>query len=346
MIPPSVGVRAPRPLLLTGLLASLYALNGRSSALTLKMSGSSAGPPAAATAPKVIDSHLHVWASSSEAAKSYPYAEGQDPPPSLIDRASTSELLKIMDDAGVDGALIVQPINHKYDHSYVTDAVRAHPDRLKGMLLHDPALPPERAVSRLEELTLDGYVGVRFNPYLWPEGAKMSEEGGCGLAVYKRCGELKMPVGVMCFKGLELHYDDIVRLIESSPDTALILDHLGFTGLDERGDAAFEQLLSLAKYPNVVVKVSALFRVAGPGSDPYPHNGVRTRRFVPLLEAFGADRLMFGTDFPYVLEQEGSYGGATGTVSSWATTESERASLMGGTAERLFGPWGSVGKSS
>lgn len=25
-----------------------------------------------------------------------------------------------MEEAGVDGALIVQPINHKFDHSYVT----------------------------------------------------------------------------------------------------------------------------------------------------------------------------------------------------------------------------------
>lgn len=28
-----------------------------------------------------------------------------------------------MKDAGVDGALIVQPINHKFDHSYVTRSV-------------------------------------------------------------------------------------------------------------------------------------------------------------------------------------------------------------------------------
>lgn len=28
-----------------------------------------------------------------------------------------------MGEAGVDGALIVQPINHKFDHSYVTRLV-------------------------------------------------------------------------------------------------------------------------------------------------------------------------------------------------------------------------------
>lgn len=29
-----------------------------------------------------------------------------------------------MEEAGVDGALIVQPINHKFDHSYVTRFVQ------------------------------------------------------------------------------------------------------------------------------------------------------------------------------------------------------------------------------
>lgn len=287
---------------------------------------------------KVIDSHLHVWASKPESAK-YNYAHGQDPPESLASSACTLALLEKMGECGVDGALIVQPINHKYDHSYVADAIGTYPDRFKGMMLHDPELPPQQAVSRLEELALKGFVGVRFNPYLWPEGKLMSEKDGSGVAVYKRCGELKMPVGVMCFKGLDLHYADIQNLIEQCPDTMLVLDHFGFTTLDERGDHAFKMLLELGKNDNVFVKISALFRVAG--EDKYPFEEVRRKRFLPLFEKFGQDRLMFGTDFPFVLEQEGSYGGAIGVVDDWVKgDDSARAAIMGGTAERLFGAWG------
>ena len=139
------------------------------------------------------------------------------------------------------------------------------------MLLHDPSLSAEAALSTLEDLTLKGFVGVRFNPYLWPsQGEKkwkpMSTAGEGGLAVYQRCGELNMPVGVMCFQGLQLHYDDILGLFQASPDTTLILDHFGFTSLTDEGNAAFDQLLQLSKYPNVIVKMSALFRL----SDPSP----------------------------------------------------------------------------
>jgi predicted TIM-barrel fold metal-dependent hydrolase len=284
---------------------------------------------------KIIDSHLHVWANKDE-SKSFPYVGGE-PPAALQNEASVAALLSQMDASGVDGALIVQPINHKFDHAYVVQAIKSHPDRFKGMLLHDPSLDDNEAVSRLEDLCLKGFVGVRFNPYLWPSlGEKkwspMSQSKGAGLAVYKRCAELRMPVGVMCFQGLDLHYDDIVMLLEASPETTLILDHFGFTSVEN--PAAFDQLLSLAKYPQVMVKISALFRL----DDVSPYKRVYQERFVPLLKAFGSERLMYGSDFPFVLEQPESYD-MVALVSSWIKDDQDRANIMGGTAERAFGAW-------
>lgn len=59
---------------------------------------------------------------------------------------------------------------------------------------------------------------MRFNPYLWADGGEgMRDE--TGLALYRKAGELRMPVGVMCFKGLGLHIEDIKGLLESSPQT-------------------------------------------------------------------------------------------------------------------------------
>jgi predicted TIM-barrel fold metal-dependent hydrolase len=283
---------------------------------------------------RVIDSHLHVWASLEE-SKTFPYVGDSAPPESLQNKASFSELLKHMKANGVDGSLIVQPINHKYDHSYVLQAIKEHPAQFKGMMLHDPSLDEARAVARLDELALKGFVGVRFNPYLWPalrekQWKLMSD--GPGMAVYKRCAELNMPVGVMCFHGLSLHYNDIVQLLETSPQTTMILDHFGFSKFNDAKD--FEKLLSLAKYPQVHVKISALFRLG----DESPYDNVRVERFDPLLNTFGAERLLFGSDFPFVLEQPEAYG-VNKIVSSWIINEKDRQCVMGGTAERLFGPW-------
>merc|ERR1719343_5727 len=241
-----------------------------------------------------------------------------------------------MSQAGVDGALIVQPINHKYDHRYVKDAIKNHPDKFKGMLLFDPSITDlDESLARFEELVLQGFVGVRFNPYLF-EG-KMSDNEAA-VKIFQRCGELKIPVGVMCFKGIELHYDDIENLCNLSPETVVILDHFGFASVDNQDQ--FDKVLSL-KERNVIVKISALFRQGDPGAPMYEK--LKNDRFDPLLEAYGADRLMFGTDFPFVTQEEGGYKGAVETVSSWmsARSEIEKNAVMGGTAERLFGAWGS-----
>ena len=319
--------------------SSLY----RSRSLSLLFSLAPFSVVAMAPPLKIIDSHLHVWANEQEASSRFPYAPGQEPPESLRNEASISSLLQQMDQSGVDGALIVQPINHKFDHSYVTSAIQTHPTRFKGMLLHDPSMTEADAISTLDNLALAGFCGVRFNPYLWP--SKTTSDGGgwekmsqgAGLAVYKRCGELHMPVGIMCFQGLQLHYDDIIELLEASPSTTMILDHFAFTSLDN--DEAFQQLLQLAQYKQVMIKISALFRL----KDSSPYNRVRTERFEPLLKAFGKDRLMFGSDFPFVLEEPESYGGMVELVKSWVESdESVCNALFYETAQRAFGPWGTT----
>ena len=284
--------------------------------------------------PRIIDSHVHVWASADEAAAAFPYTPGNDPPTFLQNKASIHCLLEHMQRSGVQGALIVQPIHHKFDHSYVIQAIKQHPTIFKGMLLHDPSLSKDDAISRLDNLALQGFQAVRFNPYLWPTDVTMSSTEA-GRAVYQRCAQLSMPVGIMCFHGLDLHYTDILNLIQYSPETTLILDHFGFTGFNAQGDTNFETLLSLAKYPSVHIKVSALFRL----NDTFPFEKVKQERFLPLLQTFGKDRLLFGTDFPYVLNTT-SYQNMIHLVSTWMKTEEIQNSVMCGTAENLFGHWG------
>ena len=54
-----------------------------------------------------------------------------------------------------------------------------------------------QAVETLEALHAAGFVGVRFNPYLFPDGM----DSDVGRALYAKAGELGMPVGVMAFGG-------------------------------------------------------------------------------------------------------------------------------------------------
>ena len=292
-----------------------------------------------------IDSHLHVW---SDGEPPYPW---EVPPPEELRASARAEVLvESARRAGISGALIVQPVNHKFDHSYVTAALERYPDFFRGMMLANPSLPAAEAVAELEVLQAAGYVGVRFNPSLFPDGI----DSEVGRSLYKRAGELGMSVGLMCFGGLLPQYKPAESLIKESPETKLIIDHFGFfrqpaTG-GLLGPAATDQerhwdvLLKLSRHPQVYVKLSALFRVSG----ELPPHGDLIPRIQELVAAYGPHRLMWGSDFPYVTiggnnptEAAMSYGEAAALPAGWIDVEGvdEEALEMirGGTAAALFG---------
>jgi len=258
-------------------------------------------------------------------------------------------------EAGVVGALVVQPANHMYDHSYVTKSLKEHPEFFRGMGLANPSLPPAEAVAQLEALRAAGFVGVRFNAGKF-DGGLTSE---VGRALYKRAGELKMPVGVMAFGGIGGFLPALNALCEEFPATTLVVDHLGFFRQPavggQIGDAAsndedaWKGLLALARYPNVYVKVSAAFRAS---AEPPPFLDLKPR-VAELLQAYGASRLMWGSYFPFSLEggfplPEGvsstpaamTYPQTVQLLAQWSLPELDGPALdalLHGTASKLWG---------
>ena len=253
----------------------------------------------------IIDAHVHIWGTGEA---HFPYAIGAPLPPAGMQASSdAAALLHQLDCTGVAGALIVQPIHYMFDHSYVAQVIACNP-RLKGMALMDPLAGPQF----LESIKQQGFVGVRFNPSLWPKQQQKERErenekeqeklelmsAVRGARLFAQCGALGLPVGFMCFKGLSKHAEDIRSLLRLHPTTRVIIDHWGFflqNGVvDEDSWAA---LLDLAAFPQVHVKVSAAFRNILPGEDPAC---ALKNRFHQLVESFTPSRLLWGSDWPYV----------------------------------------------
>ncbi|MED6209930.1 hypothetical protein PIB30_059410 [Stylosanthes scabra] len=240
-----------------------------------------------------------------------------------------------MAEAGVDNALIVQPINHKFDHSYVTSVLKKYPTKFFGCCLANPA-DDGNGLKQFEELVLkDGYRVVRFNPYLWPSGEKMTNE--VGKAMFQRAGELKVPVSFMCMKGLDLHISEIEQLCTEFPSTVVILDHLAFCKppLNDQEQLVFSRLLNLSRFPQLYVKFSALFRVS---REKHPYLDL-SPLLSQIVSSFGANRAMWGSDFPYVVPECG-YKEGKEAVNSIANKVSLSPSdlewIMGKTAMQLL----------
>eukprot|EP00210_Caulerpa_lentillifera_P009505 g9065.t1 len=289
-----------------------------------------------------IDSHLHVWATSEESRK-FPYKDADSTP---AVRGNTDYLVELMDEAKVDMAMIVQSSTHGFDHSYVKKAMDDFPDKFMGCLLANPD-ESGIGVSEMERLVRhEGFRCVRFNPYIWPKGQKMTNEIGCEL--FKKAGELNVPVGFMLFQGLGfilsavisvlgfmLHVEEVETLCSKFPQTKVILDHFGFSKQDAQ---AWKRLLDMAKLPQVYVKSSAFFRNT---AEQYPYLDMRAnlRR---LIDNFGPKRILWGTDFPWVIQQC-SYSKAWNIINDGdqikeetLLTPEEKDWINGGTARALF----------
>jgi L-fuconolactonase len=131
---------------------------------------------------------------------------------------------------------------------------------------------------------------------------------------------------------------DVVELADAVPDLTIVLDHLGKpeVGSPEAADPAdgtpwAESLRDLALRPNVVCKLSGL-----PAESSGEWTDAQLRPFLDMaLDAFGPDRLLFGSDWPV----SGPYDRWAETVTTWLEDrvgEHHQRAVLAGNAERVY----------
>jgi len=231
----------------------------------------------------MIDSHVHVF----ERNPRFPFAPGAHPP---AEDASPEMLLDLMRANGVARTVIIQVIHYRWDNSYLASVLKSYPGMFQGVCRvnpEDPAAPDE-----LSRLTEEGFRGVRLSPAGTAEGDWI--RGSLMPPLWRRCNELKVPMTVLA---PVTRMPDLAPLIESNPELTVVIDHMADCPLD-RPDL-LKLLLDLARYPKVFVKISDLW-VLSKQPYPYPDAQEQVKR---LLASFGAQRLMWDTNWPVSLKQ-------------------------------------------
>ena len=241
----------------------------------------------------IIDTHLHVW---SDDFDTYPFADGRS------DReAAPVELLnETMAAAGVDRAVIVQPIHYLYDNSYVAACLRRFPGKFAAVGLVDRQAPD--APDQLERLVKeDGFGGLRIHlsrPDDPAEWAAPDQD-----PIWQRAQDLG--VGFISHGSAAL-LPALEPIIARFPEVPLVLDHIGGAPTDEEPPfPLLSNVLKLARYPRVYVKFTPQ---AHKSKMSFPHQDTFAA-FRRIYDAYGPQRLMWGTNFPGVLKGTG-YGPA------------------------------------
>jgi L-fuconolactonase len=131
------------------------------------------------------------------------------------------------------------------------------------------------------------------------------------------------------------HLGQTLKFVDIHPDQPFVLDHCAkpVIAKDEREPWA-SYMRELARRPNVVCKISGLVTEADwqrwTSAQLEPYWGV-------VLEAFGPERLLFGSDWPVALLAS-EYQRWVDTVSEWtaALSTSEQEAIWGGNAARVY----------
>ena len=241
-------------------------------------------------------------------------------------------LLFQMDRNGVQVGVLTQVLG-QFDNSYQQACLTRFPGRLVSVVAVNPA--DEDASDKVRALAGAGAKGLRLRPEARSPGADpyaiWAAARDAGLAI--SCGG---PAG-------NILAPEFAALAEHLPDLAIVIEHLGgwsrpdCDGSEETRDG----IRALARYSNIRLKVPAIGQLAK--RDPMLPPCGRTLSLeaggvvLDMLKAFGADRLMWGSDFPPVASREG-YANALNWTRELFDGQSQAVvdEIFGAAARRVF----------
>jgi predicted TIM-barrel fold metal-dependent hydrolase len=226
----------------------------------------------------IVDAQVHIWSGGKP----------MNPSHRQVPAFSKDELLKEMDEAGVDAAVIHPPTSwDPNSNELAVEAARQHPDRL-AILGNFPLDRPESRALIDGWKRRPGMLGLRFT-FLQPHQKTWPTDGTIDW-LWPAAERAGIPVALLAAGFLPL----VGHVAGRHRRLKLIIDHLGRPSgtKDEAAWANLPELLALARYPNVAVKATG---APSYSSEAYPYRNIH-QHLRRLYDAFGPERLFWGTD--------------------------------------------------
>jgi predicted TIM-barrel fold metal-dependent hydrolase len=267
-----------------------------------------------------VDSHVHVIGDPDR----YPLR-----PTSLAgdgwyrtSPVDASALAALMAAAGVERAVLVQAVGaYSDDNSYALDAAAADPHRFAAVVMVDPRGPDP--AKRLRECVARGAAGVRLFAVRNPDE---SVAAPAYRGLWETAAAHQLPVVVTVWTA---QLPGVAAMATAYPGLPVVIDHCAFPSFP----GGLGPVLALRSLPNVSVKVTAhlLHDAVAAGERP-------ARVLASIVEAYGAQRVIWGSDFPQT--PVGSYSDVVDEGRQVAATLSERDRelILGANAVRLWWP--------
>jgi predicted TIM-barrel fold metal-dependent hydrolase len=229
---------------------------------------------------QIVDSQIHLWENAT-----------MSPQHRQIPTYSMDDALQEMAEAGVDAAVIHPPSTlGEAMNALAVDAARQHPDTF-CILGNFDLQSPDRLDIVKHWRQRPGMLGFRFT-FNQPHQQRWWTDGSLDW-FWAACEQAGLPIGLLAGG----HMADLGTIAARHPGLKLHIDHCGRGGgggggTDEAAFANLGEMLALATYPNVAVKLSG---APSYSSHPYPYRNIHPY-LRQIFDAFGPQRCFWGTD--------------------------------------------------
>lgn len=240
------------------------------------------------------------------------------------------EMVAVMDAVGVDAALLVSPFSlYRYDASYALQVYAAHPGRF-GLIKPVDTTDPGVGDTIAAWAATKGTVGIRI--MLNQEVSADPADPGINRALAAAATHF-VPVNLMAWGRL----DQAAGLAARNPDTLLAIDHLGLQQpfqppAPAQPWADLPKVLALAAHDNIRIKISGACTLS---HQPFPYNDIWDP-VLRIIDAFGFDRCMWGTDWTRATALLTYEQGVEAFRLTNRLSETDRAALMGDTLQQVY----------
>lgn len=278
-----------------------------------------------------VDSHCHLWRQDRlDYGWLDPANEALAP---LLRDFEPSDLQARLEASGIEAAVVVQAAPTVAETRFLLELAETTP-QIVGVVgwvdLADPA-----STAELDNLARNPlFKGVR--PMLqdldqadWI--VAVPDEG-----VVNRLFELGLRFDALV---LAPHLPHLLTFAKANPDLAIVVDHAAKPALADHSDLTGWRigLQAIARETSAVCKLSGLLTEMAP-TDLDRADEVLVPIVADLLDWFGPDRLMWGSDWP-VLKLAGTYAEWNALTQRLLgnLSDSDRARILGGTARAFYG---------
>ncbi|MFW6775013.1 amidohydrolase family protein [Nocardioides sp. CPCC 205120] len=275
---------------------------------------------------RVLDAHQHLWTLGEGR---YGWLTPDAGP--LHASFGVADAEPLVAASGVDDVVLVQADGTFADTEAMLAAADAWP-RVVGVVAWAPLDDPTVLAAALERYAGEPrVVGLRHQIHDEPDADWVVRAPVLdGLGAVARAGLAYDVVAVE-----PRHLEHVPTLAARHPELRLVIDHLAKPPVAAGSWEPWAELLrAAAAHPNVTAKISGLDTAAAPGYTagdlaPYVEHA---------LDCFGADRLMFGSDWPVSI-LAGGHGRWWEVVTELLAPLSpdEQVAVLGGTARAVYG---------